>query len=70
MAANIYNKKDYKGMLKRLDALDASNHRKWGKMNIEQMLEHCSIQLKLGLGHVELSGFEGPSIQRTWFGRQ
>lgn len=70
MAANIFNQQDYKDIFKRIDSLNSKNQRKWGKMNVDQMLEHCSLQLKLGLGHIKLSGFEGPSIQRTWFGRK
>ena len=70
MKSNIYNQKDYQSILKRIDAMRPENKRKWGKMNIEQMLEHCSLQLKLGLGHIKLSGFEGPSIQRTWLVRK
>jgi len=70
MASNIHNESNYQGILKRIDALDSNNKRKWGKMNIEQMLEHCSLQLKLGLGHKQMTGYEGPGIQRTWFGRK
>ncbi len=70
MASNIYHQQDFQGIVLRIDALSSSNQRKWGKMSMEEMLEHCSLQLKLGLGHVPLSGYEGPSIQRTWFGRK
>ena len=70
MASNIFKQQDYQGIVKRIEALESTNEKKWGKMNLEQMLEHCSLQLKLGLGHVELSGYEGPGIQRTWFGRK
>lgn len=70
MTSNIFNKQDYSKIIERIEELQVSNHKKWGKMNIEQMLEHCSLQLKLGLGHKEMTGYEGPGIQRTWFGRK
>ncbi|MEM8928116.1 MAG: hypothetical protein AAGC45_07925 [Bacteroidota bacterium] len=70
MASNIFKQQDYLGIVKRIKELKSTNEKKWGKMNFEQMLEHCSLQLKLGLGYIELAGFEGPSIQRTWFGRK
>lgn len=70
MASNIYNQSDYQDILKRINALDKQNQRKWGTMYINQMLGHCSLQLKLGLGIVEQKELEGSSIMRTWFGRK
>ncbi len=70
MASNIFKQQDYQGIVKRIETLESTNEKEWGKMSIVQMLEHCSLQLKLGLGHIELSGYEGPGIQRTWFGRK
>jgi len=69
MSSNIFNQSDYQAIIQRLYALEKENKGKWGKMNINQMLEHCSIQLELGLGKIEQDDYEGPSIQRTWFGR-
>ncbi len=69
MASNIFYKQDYQNILNRINALLKDNQRKWGNMSLNQMLEHCSIQLKLGLGMIEQNDYEGPSIQRTWFGR-
>ncbi|WP_299111011.1 DUF1569 domain-containing protein [uncultured Winogradskyella sp.] len=70
MASNIFKPQDYQGIVKRIEKLESTNEKEWGKMSIVQMLEHCSLQLKLGLGYIELSGYEGPGIQRTWFGRK
>lgn len=67
MASNIFNQQDYQVILRRISTLSSGNQKKWGKMNLNQMLKHCSIQLKLGLGHVEQPGYEGPAIQRSWF---
>ncbi len=70
MAANIFNQRDYQGILKRIKALTKAHPRKWGTMDINQMLEHCGIQLKLGLGIMQSPGYEGSAIMRTWLGRK
>lgn len=69
MASNIFNPSDYQGVLNRINSLSKDNKRKWGTISLNQMLAHCSLQLKLGLGIIEQTGFEGSSIMRTWFGR-
>ena len=69
MASNIFDPNDYQSIVKRIEALKATNEKKWGKMNLEEMLGHCSIQLKLALGKMPRNDYEGPSIQRTWLGR-
>ena len=69
MAATIFNSQDYEDILKRIDALTEEHPRRWGTMNIGQMLTHCNAQLKLGLGIINHDSFEGPSIQRTGLGR-
>ncbi|MBS1584150.1 MAG: DinB family protein [Bacteroidetes bacterium] len=35
---------------KKLDALDANAERKWGKMNVQQMIEHMSEYVRVGCG--------------------
>jgi hypothetical protein len=37
-------------ILARLDALQPTNARQWGKMNPAQMLRHCSLALEAGTG--------------------
>jgi len=69
MAATIFNSQDYELILQRIAALKEEHPRRWGTMNIGQMLAHCSAQLKLGLGIIDQESFEGPSIQRTKLGR-
>ncbi len=69
MAANIFHSEDYEGIVNRIIALVEENDRRWGKMEIGQMLEHCCLQLRLGLGKITNQGFEGPGVQRTKIGR-
>ena len=38
-------------------------------MSFAQTLEHCSIQLKIGLGIIPETAYEGPSMYRTSIGR-
>jgi hypothetical protein len=69
MAANIFHPNDYQQILARIHALTASSTRQWGTMNVEQMLEHCAIQLKMALGIIPESRKAGPAIFRTALGR-
>ncbi len=69
MAANIFNQKDYTDIKNRINQLHTQSQRQWGKMSLDQMLEHCSIQLRVGLGIVPETGYEGSSIYRTTIGR-
>ncbi len=69
MAANIFNQKDYMGIKNRINQLNPQSQHQWGKMSLIQTLEHCSIQLRIGLGIVSENGYEGPSIYRTTIGR-
>ena len=69
MASNISNQVDYDSIVSRIKSLSEHNQRKWGTMSVDQMLVHCSNQLKLGLSIIQQDTFEGPSIMRTKFGR-
>lgn len=64
MAPNIFNPPDYVAILKRIDALAPNSHRRWGTMNVHQMVRHCGNQLKLGLGMLE-QPMEGPFLMRV-----
>lgn len=68
MSATIFNQSDYSDILKRIDLLSASSQRKWGTMIVEEMLEHCSIQLKIALG-MEKSHPHGFPLYRTKMGQ-
>ena len=45
MAANIFNQEDYMDIKNRINQLNTQSQRQWGKMSLDQTLEHCSIQL-------------------------
>jgi hypothetical protein len=66
---NIFNQEDYTQILSRIHLLNADAQKHWGKMSLPQMLEHCSIQLKMALGMLPDSSKTGPAIFRTVFGR-
>ena len=40
---SLFNEAEFKEIRKRIENLQSSNTRLWGKMNIAQMLAHCSI---------------------------
>lgn len=69
MAANIFNQKDYIDIKNRINQLNTQSQRQWGKMSLDQTLEHCSIPLRIGLGIVPETEYEGPSMFRTAIGR-
>jgi hypothetical protein len=65
---NILNETDYAEIKSRIAALSATNTRRWGKMDLKQMLAHCTMQLKLALGEVP-SHSQGPSFMRSGLGK-
>ncbi len=46
---NLYNQSDVKAILKRVEKLTPNAERKWGKMNVSQMLAHLNAFLEVGL---------------------
>ncbi len=46
---NLFEKDIYEEMIRRLDALGAESRRRWGKMNVAQMLAHCKEAFKVPL---------------------
>lgn len=66
---NIFNETDYNNIISRIHNLTAQSQRQWGTMNLQQMLEHCSIQLKIALGILPASKPEGTAFYRTAFGK-
>jgi hypothetical protein len=49
MAANISIASDYHNIISRINNLTVQSKRRWGKMSVEQMLAHCSDQIRLSL---------------------
>lgn len=66
---NIFNTKDYEAIVKRIQTLSQNSQQQWGTMGVAEMLEHCSLQLKLALSEVEGAKKEGSFILRTKLGR-
>ena len=46
---NLYNKNDVLVILNRVEKLSSNSQRKWGKMNVEQMLTHLNAFLETAL---------------------
>lgn len=65
---NILNEKDYSEIQERIQKLSAANIRRWGKMDMQQMLVHCTVQLKLAIGEIP-SNTQGPSFMRSGLGK-
>ncbi len=47
---NLFDSADRDALVRRLSALQPSSPRQWGKMNIGQMLAHCSVALEVACG--------------------
>jgi Protein of unknown function (DUF1569) len=60
---NILNETDYVTITQRINSLSQQSKRRWGKMNVEQMLAHCSDQIRLALAQKQ------PHEQPNFFNR-
>ena len=47
---NLYNQADVEDILKRIEHLQSTSDRQWGKMNPAQMLAHVNALLETTLG--------------------
>lgn len=65
---NILNESDYSEIRKRIMSLSSTSQKKWGKMNVKQMLVHCSAQLKMAVGEMA-SQTQGPAFLRSGLGK-
>ncbi len=65
MASNIFTDADYHAIVQRINYLTPQGKRRWGKMNLPQMLQHCAIQLKLALGNLPGTKPESTFLFRT-----
>lgn len=50
---SIKNVNELEGLIVRINKLSPGSISTWGKMNITQMLEHCTMSVKLALGDVK-----------------
>ncbi len=51
---SIFTNDGHQDIIKRLDKLSLGSKRQWGKMDVTQMLKHCSIPLEVALNKREL----------------
>lgn len=65
---NILNEADYVEITNRIQNLSETNTRLWGNMDMQQMLSHCTTQLKLALGEISHKQ-QGPSLMRSKLGK-
>jgi hypothetical protein len=49
---SLFNQSEYNETRQRIETLTSENARKWGKMDIAQMLAHCSIGFEHAIGKV------------------
>lgn len=47
---NLFNGSDVSEILNRIEKLTPESNRQWGKMNVAQMLAHCSVSLETARG--------------------
>ena len=66
---NIFNVNDYDSIVTRIHSLTPNSKREWGTVNIAEMLEHCTLQLKLALFEIQGTKNEGSFLLRTAFGK-
>jgi len=49
---NLYERESVDEVISRIDSLKASSPRQWGKMDVAQMMAHCSAALDMAAGHI------------------
>jgi len=65
---NIFNEVDFSEIASRVEKLSDTSLQRWGHMNLQEMLVHCTTQLKLSLGEISARQ-QGPSIMRSKLGK-
>ena len=61
---SLFSESDYKEIRKRIENMSPNNQRQWGKMNVAQMLAHCSIGFEIAIGKLHY-GDKSNFITRT-----
>ncbi len=67
--ANIFNEEEYQSIIIRLESLSNSSEKQWGTLTLPEMLEHCTLQLKMALFEIQGTKKEGLFILRIGFGK-
>ncbi|HEX6334193.1 MAG TPA: DUF1569 domain-containing protein [Flavisolibacter sp.] len=50
MNQSLFNQSHISEILQRIDKLTPAHQRRWGKMNVTQMLAHCSVSMGTAMG--------------------
>jgi hypothetical protein len=58
--STLFDRADRTTLLYRIDRLQATNPRLWGKMELGEMLVHAAEQLRLGLGEIPVEERKTP----------
>lgn len=52
---SLHNSADFEEIITRISFLSENSQRKWGRMDVAQMLTHCELILKVALKEIQLS---------------
>ena len=58
---SVYESSTREEIIKRINTISQQNNAVWGKMNVFQMLKHCTMSEEMMLGEIK--------IKRVWIGR-
>jgi len=51
---NLFQAEDVNEMITRIDSLQPASQRQWGKMDVAQMMAHCSASIDMAAGRLNL----------------
>lgn len=60
---SIFDKTNREEIIKRINAINENSERQWGKMDVHQMLKHCTLYEEWVLGK------NNPTYKQTFIGR-
>lgn len=69
MPENIFNEFEYHSIIKRISRLTSISVRQGGQMDLPQMLQYCTLQVKRALGIIPVKKQAGSFLFRTAPGR-
>jgi len=49
---NVFETRNSRGGISRIDKLQAASQRHWGKMDVAQMMAHCSAAMDMASGRI------------------
>ena len=54
---NLFEQETVRKTISRIDKLQPASQRQWGKMDVAQMMAHCSITMDIASGRLNLPHF-------------